>query len=309
MEAEIDLGSEAGIVFGPSDRHIRQLRDVLRVKVVARGETLLISGDDESVQRAKKAVEQLRGIAAAKQAVDAHEADTVIDSVSRGVDAAAKYGIEVFRKGRIIMPRTEGQKKYIEAMRRNSIVFSIGPAGTGKTYLAVAIAVSLLKKGSIRRIVLARPAVEAGEKLGFLPGDLQEKVNPYLRPLYDAMDDMMDFDEVRRCLSRGVVEIVPLAFMRGRTINDALVILDEGQNSTTKQMKMFLTRLGENTKAVVTGDITQTDLPDTEESGLRQAWNLLKGIDGIGFVALTKQDIVRHRLVSDIVHAYEKTEK
>jgi len=166
-----------------------------------------------------------------------------------------------------------------------------------------------LKKGTLRRIVLARPAVEAGEKLGFLPGDLEEKVNPYLRPLYDAMDDMMDFDEVRRSLSRGIVEIVPLAFMRGRTLNDAFVILDEGQNSTRKQMKMFLTRLGENTKAVITGDITQVDLPDTEESGLREAWKILKEIKSIGFVELTERDIVRHRIVQDIVRAYEKHEK
>jgi phosphate starvation-inducible PhoH-like protein len=235
--------------------------------------------------------------------------DSIIDGAARDVEAVGDYGIEVFRKGRIIMPRTEGQKKYIEAMRRNSVVFSIGPAGTGKTYLAVALAVSALKKGKLRRIVLARPAVEAGEKLGFLPGDLEEKVNPYLRPLYDAMDDMMDFDEVRRSLTRGIVEIVPLAFMRGRTLNDAFVILDEGQNSTRKQMKMFLTRLGENTKAVITGDITQVDLPDTEESGLRQAWKILKGIKGIGFVELTEKDIVRHRIVQDIVRAYEKHEK
>ena len=303
------MGSEAKIVFGLSDRHIRRLRDVLGVKVVARGEMLLVSGEDYAVRRARTAVEQLRGIAAAKHALDDHEVDTIIDAAARDVDAGEKYGIEVFRKGRLIMPRTEGQKKYIASMCENSIVFAIGPAGTGKTYLAVAIAISSLKRGNVRRIVLARPAVEAGEKLGFLPGDLQEKVNPYLRPLYDAMDDMMDFDEVRQCLSKGVVEIVPLAFMRGRTINDSVVILDEGQNSTVKQMKMFLTRLGENTKAIVTGDITQTDLPDSEESGLRQAWDILRGINGVGFVALTKKDIVRHRLVADIVQAYEKAEK
>lgn len=309
METKIHLGSEAKIVFGLSDRHIRRLRDVLGVRVVARKEMLLISGEDDAVGRAEMAVEQLRRIAAARHALDDLEADTVIDAAARDVAAAEKHSIEVFRKGRRIMPRTEGQKKYITSMRKNSIVFAIGPAGTGKTYLAVAIAVSSLKRGAVRRIVLARPAVEAGEKLGFLPGDLQEKVNPYLRPLYDAMDDMMDFDEVRQCLSKGVVEIVPLAFMRGRTMNDAVVILDEGQNSTTRQMKMFLTRIGENTKAIVTGDVTQTDLPDTEESGLRQAWDLLKGINDIGFVALTKKDIVRHRLVSDIVYAYEKAEK
>lgn len=306
MEAEIQLGCEAKIVFGSRDRYIRKLRDVLDVKVVARDETILLSGSREAVERAEMAIEQMRGIAAAKHTIDASEVDTILNAASRNTNAAGKYSIEVFRNKRLIMPRTEGQKKYIAAMRGNSIIFAIGPAGTGKTYLAVAIAVSSLKKGSIRRIVLARPAVEAGEKLGFLPGDFQEKVDPYLRPLYDAMDDMMDFDEVRQSLSKGVVEIVPLAFMRGRTLNDAFVILDEGQNTTTKQMKMFLTRLGENTKAVVTGDITQTDLPDTEKSGLSQAWDLLQGIKDIGFVELTKADIVRHRLVQDIVAAYEK---
>ncbi len=295
-------------MFGLRDCYIRRLRDAFGVKVAARDETLFLSGEDKSVERARMAAEQKRGIAAAKHTLDASEVDTILDAASRDTNAAGKYGIEVFRNKRLIMPRTEGQKKYIDAMRGNSIVFSIGPAGTGKTYLAVAIAVSSLKKSKIRRIVLARPAVEAGEKLGFLPGDLQEKVNPYLRPLYDAMDDMMDFDEVRRSLSRGVVEIVPLAFMRGRTLNDAFVILDEAQNSTSKQMKMFLTRLGENTKAVVAGDITQTDLPDTEKSGLRQAWDLLKGIKDIGFVELTKADIVRHRLVQNIVTAYEEAE-
>jgi phosphate starvation-inducible PhoH-like protein len=308
MEAEITLGDEGRMLFGPGDRYLKKLRKALDVKLVARDEMLLIKGREDAVKRAKRAIEQLRGIVAAKQSLDPHEVESIIDGAARNVEAAGDYGIEVFRKGRIIMPRTEGQKKYIQAMRRNSIVFSIGPAGTGKTYLAVALAVSALKKGSLRRIVLARPAVEAGEKLGFLPGDLEEKVNPYLRPLYDAMDDMMDFDEVRRSLSRGIVEIVPLAFMRGRTLNDAFVILDEGQNSTKKQMKMFLTRLGENTKAVVTGDITQIDLPDTEESGLRQAWKILKRIKGIGFVELTEKDIVRHRIVQDIVRAYEKYE-
>ena len=309
MEVEIDLGGEAKAVLGLSDRYIRKLKKVLGIKVVVRGEMLLLSGEDDAVERAKTAVEQFLEIASSKHDLDDHEANTIIDAAARDVDSAEKHGIEVFRKGRRIIPRTEGQKKYINAMRENSIVFAIGPAGTGKTYLAVAIAVSSLKRGSVRRIVLARPAVEAGEKLGFLPGDLQEKVNPYLRPLYDAMDDMMDFDEVRQCLSKGVVEIVPMAFMRGRTINDAVVILDEGQNSTGKQMKMFLTRLGENTTAIITGDITQTDLPDSEESGLKQVWSILKGIKDIGFVSLTKKDIVRHRLVSDIVHAYEKAKK
>jgi phosphate starvation-inducible PhoH-like protein len=309
MEIEIQLGPEAQVVFGIEGRNMRRLRELLGVEIVARGEMVKIRGRDDFVRRAGKAVEQLRGIAAARQALDDYEVESVLKAASSNIEAAEANGIEVFRNGRIIMPRTEGQKRYIETMRRNPMVFSVGPAGTGKTYLAVALAVSSLKKAKLRRIVLARPAVEAGEKLGFLPGDLQEKVNPYLRPLYDAMDDMMDFSETRRCLDRGIVEIVPLAFMRGRTLNDAFVILDEGQNTTIKQMMMFLTRLGENTRAVVTGDLTQTDLPDSQESGLRHACKILRDIEGIGFAFLNDKDIVRHRLVQEIVLAYERAEK
>jgi phosphate starvation-inducible protein PhoH and related proteins len=210
---------------------------------------------------------------------------------------------------RIITPKSIKQKEYIESIRRFDIVFGVGPAGTGKTYLAMAMAVAAMAKEQVRRIVLVRPAVEAGEKLGFLPGDLAEKVNPYLRPLYDALHDMMDYEKASNLLHRGAIEVAPLAFMRGRTLNDAFVILDEAQNTTTEQMKMFLTRLGLGSKAVITGDITQIDLPETKTSGLVEAMQLLKGIDEIRFVFFTKRDVVRHRLVQEIIEAYERAEE
>ncbi|HCP09298.1 MAG TPA: phosphate starvation-inducible protein PhoH, partial [Thermodesulfobacterium commune] len=210
---------------------------------------------------------------------------------------------------KVITPKGITQKKYIEAIRRSEIVFGIGPAGTGKTYLAVAMAVSYLMKGEVNRLILVRPAVEAGEKLGFLPGDIAEKVNPYLRPLYDALYDMLSFDKVARLFQKGAIEIAPLAFMRGRTLNEAFIILDEAQNTTSEQMKMFLTRLGQNSKAVITGDVTQIDLPDPKKSGLLEAMEVLEGIEGISFIYFTKSDVVRHPIVQRIIEAYEKKEQ
>jgi phosphate starvation-inducible PhoH-like protein len=215
--------------------------------------------------------------------------------------------IDVYAKGHAIRPKTEGQKRYIQTIQNNDLTFCTGPAGTGKTYLAVAAAASLLKTGRARRLVLARPAVEAGERLGFLPGDLQAKVNPYLRPLFDALHDMMDFEQVKRFMVNDVIEVIPLAFMRGRTLNECVVILDEAQNTTAAQMLMFLTRLGHDSKMIVTGDASQVDLPDGTRSGLMDAINKLRGIKGIGIVALEVEDIVRHRLVQSIVNAYERS--
>jgi phosphate starvation-inducible PhoH-like protein len=215
----------------------------------------------------------------------------------------------VTSKDRTIAPKSRAQKEYIDAIRNHDIVFGIGPAGTGKTYLAMAMAVSALSKGTVNRIILTRPAVEAGEALGFLPGDLAEKVDPYLRPLYDALHDMMRFEKVSSLLQRGIIEVAPIAFMRGRTLNDSFVILDEAQNTTSEQMKMFLTRIGFSSKAVITGDITQIDLPSTKPSGLIESKNILSEIDGIQFVYFTKSDVVRHRLVQDIIRAYEELEK
>ncbi|MCX8106036.1 MAG: PhoH family protein, partial [Ignavibacterium album] len=209
-------------------------------------------------------------------------------------------------KNDVVKAKTPGQKKYIQIAQKNDICFAIGPAGTGKTYLAVALAVSALKKGLVKKIILARPAVEAGESLGFLPGDFQEKIDPYLRPLYDALDEMLPTEKLRAYIEKGIVEIVPLAYMRGRTLNNAYVILDEAQNATALQMKMFLTRLGANSKAIITGDITQIDLPSKTKSGLIQAKEILQGISGVGFVYFDKEDVVRHKLVKDIINAYEK---
>jgi len=217
--------------------------------------------------------------------------------------------IPVSSKKKFIVPRSEGQKEYIEAIRKNDLVIAIGPAGTGKTYLAMAMAVNALVKKQVSRIILARPAVEAGERLGFLPGDLYEKVNPYLRPLYDALFDMMEADRASRLMDKGIIEIAPLAFMRGRTLNDSFIILDEAQNTTSEQMKMFLTRLGFNSKAVITGDITQIDLPPEKVSGLVEAEEILRGVEGVRFVYFSERDVVRHKLVQRIIRAYEEYEK
>ena len=314
MELTIAISSDAEreALFGPANRTLRILRDELSVSLVARGHSLRISGRAPAVSRAAAVIEALRKTARSGTYVD-H--DVVLASVrelenSQTDQPVADSGsdtdgaIEVFPRGRYIHPRTSGQKDYVKGIAANDLVFCIGPAGTGKTYLAVAMAVSALKQGQIKRIILVRPAVEAGERLGFLPGDMQAKVNPYLRPLFDALHDMMEFDQIKRLMVNDVIEVIPLAFMRGRTLNDSVVILDESQNTTAAQMLMFLTRLGHNSKMIVTGDISQIDLPPDQPSGMIDAWRKLRSIKGVAFVELTAQDIVRHRLVNAIVKVY-----
>jgi len=296
MERTLQVANDVHrrLVFGPRDRHLRMIRDAFGVRLAARDERIRIAGEADAVTQADG------------QVITASEVQQIIDTVGRSGRGPALKQIEVYTAGRPVRPQTPGQLAYCEAIERNDLVFCIGPAGTGKTYLAVAMAVQALKHKQIKRIALVRPAVEAGEKLGYLPGDLEAKVNPYLRPLLDALHDMMGFKQVRSYIETDVIEIVPLAYMRGRTLNDAIIILDEAQNSTTAQMKMFLTRMGMRSKMVVTGDITQVDLEAGRKSGLVDACNKLAGIDGIEMVELTREDIVRHRLVQAIVDAYEQ---
>ena len=292
-------------VHGLNDVNLKLVRKVFRVTLISRDDTIGLDGDVEGVTRAARVLEEIKSRGELGSDVGINEVEAIIEAVRNDVDLKAVDRIDVFRKGAPVVPRTKGQEQYVAAMRRADIVFSIGPAGTGKTYLAVAMAAAALRASDVHRIVLVRPAVEAGEKLGFLPGDMQDKVGPYLRPLYDALNDMMDFNRVQQLCERGIIEVAPLAYMRGRTLNHAFIILDETQNCTIPQMKMFLTRLGVNSRAVITGDVTQIDLPASEVSGLRHAWGLLRGVGGIRFVELTGHDIVRHRLVQEIVDAYE----
>lgn len=302
--------SEAHSLFGSHDKYLRMVRDAFKVQIVARNGVLKLEGEKGQVEKCAEAFNRLLEIIRKGRHIRQEEVEKIIAGIEKGPEtmpsASGGQAIEVFLKGTSIQPRTEGQASYVEAIRTHDLVFCIGPAGTGKTYLAVAMALSALKAGVLRKIILARPAVEAGEKLGFLPGDIQAKVNPYLRPLYDALADMMEFAQVRKYLEGDIIEILPLAFMRGRTLNDAFIILDEAQNCTIKQMKTFLTRLGVKSKVVVTGDITQVDLPSAEISGLADVQERLRGVNGISFIYLTRKDIVRHRLVQDIVDAYEK---
>jgi phosphate starvation-inducible protein PhoH and related proteins len=293
-------------LFGSADRHLRMIRDAFGVSLVSRDDELRLAGEREQVGKAALVLDQMQK---KLRRQDWISVDDVGQAISRAADQERerKDGeIDVYAKGHAIKPKTEGQQRYVETMFANDLTFCTGPAGTGKTYLAVAVAASFLKRGQARRIVLARPAVEAGERLGFLPGDLQAKVNPYLRPLFDALHDMMDFEQVKRFMVNDVIEVIPLAFMRGRTLNDSVIILDEAQNTTAAQMLMFLTRLGHDSKMIVTGDASQVDLPDGTRSGLVDAIDKLRGIKGIGLVELEKSDIVRHRLVQNIVNAYER---
>jgi phosphate starvation-inducible PhoH-like protein len=294
-------------LFGPADRHLRLLREELGVQLVCRNDEIRISGNPEQVNKAALVLEQMQRKLRVQDWLSAQD---ITDAVARAQPArqtAAAGDIDVYVKGRTIHPRTAGQRQYVQAILQHDLTFCVGPAGTGKTYLAVAAAASLLKAGTVKRIVLARPAVEAGERLGFLPGDLQAKVNPYLRPLFDALHDMMDFEQVKRFMLNDLIEVIPLAFMRGRTLNQAVVILDEAQNTTPAQMLMFLTRLGHDSKMIVTGDATQVDLPPDVPSGLVDATNRLGGIKGVASVWLQQGDIVRHRLVQSIVSAYDAT--
>jgi phosphate starvation-inducible PhoH-like protein len=296
-------------LFGPSDSHLRLLRQSLGVRITARQGNLIITGKEKSVNRTAEIIDKMQKRLIKHGSLRAADVTTLITQDDSPITAETGKAITVYSHKKVIEPNTKGQLKYVETMLANDLTFCIGPAGTGKTYLAVAIAVSMLKKKQIRRIVLARPAVEAGEKLGFLPGDIQAKVNPYLRPLFDALEDMMDFTQMRKFMELDIIEIIPLAFMRGRTLNEAVIICDEAQNTSALQMLMVLTRLGHGSKMIVTGDITQIDLPTGQKSGMVEALELLRRIKGIGSVELTQRDIVRHRLVQNIVRAYKKKAK
>ena len=294
---------------GVNDANLLELSKRLGVRVSLRGDSLSLSGPPEAVERAMPVVQALVDLArmGGGETLDVHDVERVMADEAHGaLGTPNTEDVKIILPGlrRVIQPKTAGQRTYLRAIAQHDIVIGIGPAGTGKTYLAVAAAVDALSRKRVRRIILARPAVEAGENLGFLPGDLQEKVDPYLRPLYDALEDMMPRDRVQKALETRTIEIVPLAYMRGRTLSDAFVILDEAQNATGMQMKMFLTRLGVNSRAVITGDKTQIDLPNREDSGLLQVERILPGIEGIGFCYLEDSDVVRHRLVRDIIRAY-----
>jgi phosphate starvation-inducible PhoH-like protein len=293
-------------LFGSADKYLRMIRDTFGVQLVARDAELRISGERDQVAKTVQVVELMQKKLRRQDWLSVEDVGQAIGKAMEAEQEKTADDIEVFAKGHAIKPKTAGQKKYIETALNNDLTFCVGPAGTGKTYLAVALAASMLKRGQAKRLVLARPAVEAGERLGFLPGDLQAKVNPYLRPLFDALHDMMDFEQVKRFMVSDVIEVIPLAFMRGRTLNDSVIILDEAQNTTVSQMLMFLTRLGHDSKMIVTGDASQTDLPDGTASGLVDALRKLRGIKGIGVVELDRADIVRHRLVTNIVNAYER---
>ena len=309
-EATLTL-AEPGLVltiFGPRDQHLRAVREALGVKISHRDSEIHVSGEEAAVIRATEVLERMKSLAERKGSLAGEDVARALSRVQGETSAALEEVIDVINASRKIQPRTSGQAQYIEMIRKYDIVFAVGPAGTGKTYLAVALAVEALKRRSVRKIVLVRPAVEAGESLGFLPGDLQAKINPYLRPLLDALHEMIDHDQIKLFMEQDVIEVIPLAYMRGRTLNEAFIILDEAQNTTIAQMKMFLTRMGENSKIVIAGDITQVDLPPHTRSGLTDAISRLAGINGIGVTRLTNADIVRHRLVHDIVRAYEQGE-
>ena len=299
-------------LFGSFDENIKLIESQYNVKVISRGSEIKVNGDAENVSKAVRAINGLLTLINRGEALSEQNVRYVLSLVKEGSEdkLTEMTGdcVCITAKGKPIKPKTLGQKKYLECIKNNTITLGAGPAGTGKTYLAVAMAVNAFRAKEINRIILTRPAVEAGEKLGFLPGDLQQKVDPYLRPLYDALFDMLGAESFQRYQERGSIEVAPLAYMRGRTLDDSFIILDEAQNTTREQMKMFLTRLGFNSKIVVTGDITQIDLPDGKKSGLVEAMKILKGIDDIAINVFTEKDVVRHRLVQDIIKAYEKQE-
>ncbi len=303
---------QAVSLFGSFDENIRMIEKEYNVSVVSRGSDLKIMGDAENVSRAVRAVNSLLTLINRGETLSEQNVRYVLSLVNEGnedkLSAMTTDSICITAKGRPVKPKTLGQKKYTQAINNNTITFGVGPAGTGKTYLAVAMAVTAFRAKEVNRIILTRPAVEAGEKLGFLPGDLQSKVDPYLRPLYDALFDMLGAENFQRYQERGAIEVAPLAYMRGRTLDDSFIILDEAQNTTPEQMKMFLTRLGFRSKMVVTGDITQIDLPDGKQSGLKKVLNILKNVNDIEIVKFNRKDVVRHRLVQDIINAYEKYE-
>lgn len=308
-----DRMEQAVSLFGSFDENIRMIEEHYHVDAVVRGGTLKLSGDPEAVDKAIRAVKALLQLVNSGEPLGEQNVRYVMMLVDEGADDQmnnlSSDGIGITAKGKPVKPKTLGQKQYVDAIRNNTIVLGVGPAGTGKTYLAVAMAVKAFRNKEINRIILTRPAVEAGEKLGFLPGDLQSKVDPYLRPLYDALFDMLGAETYQRYLERGDIEIAPLAYMRGRTLDDSFIILDEAQNTTPEQMKMFLTRLGFNSKMVVTGDATQIDLPGEKRSGLKEVLKILKGVEDVAICTLTQKDVVRHPLVQRIVAAYEQFEK
>ncbi|HWO97972.1 MAG TPA: PhoH family protein [Bacillus sp. (in: firmicutes)] len=309
---QLENPNEAIALFGIQDVHLRRIEEEMQVSVVSRGEGITISGDSRQVELANEILKKLLTII--RRNISISERD-VLYAINMAKNGTLEFFDDVYNeeiaknvKGKSIRIKTLGQKQYVSAIRTKDLIFGIGPAGTGKTYLAVVMAVNALKNGNIKRIILTRPAVEAGESLGFLPGDLKEKVDPYLRPLYDALHDILGTEHTQRLIERGVIEIAPLAYMRGRTLDDAFVILDEAQNTTPAQMKMFLTRLGFGSKMVITGDISQVDLPKGVKSGLAVTQGILKEVNGIAFVYLEQSDVVRHPLVGRIIEAYEKHE-
>ena len=310
VEHRLDAeGADHLLLAGVNDVNIQELTRIFAIRMVLRGDQVVLSGDLDSVERSVPVIQHLIELARLRAPFDTNDIVRLAESVDAGgVEAVVPPGEEIRialpGSRKVISPKSDGQRRYLDAITQHDIVIGIGPAGTGKTYLAVAKAVEALYKKRVKRIILARPAVEAGENLGFLPGDLQEKVDPYLRPLYDALEDMMPIERVRRSIEDRTIEIAPLAYMRGRTLSDAFVILDEAQNATTAQMKMFLTRLGLNSRVVITGDKTQIDLPRKQDSGLLQVEQILAGIDGISILYLDAMDVIRHRLVKDIIRAY-----
>ena len=308
-----DRMEQAVGLFGSFDENIRQVEQKFSVDVVSRGSELKVKGEAENVAKAVRAINGLLTLLNKGEELSEQNVRYVLSMVEEGkedqLESLTTGCICITSKGKPVKPKTLGQKKYVEAIQSGTITFGVGPAGTGKTYLAVAMAVTAFRAKEVSRIILTRPAVEAGEKLGFLPGDLQQKVDPYLRPLYDALFDMLGAENFQKQQERGSIEVAPLAYMRGRTLDDSFIILDEAQNTTPEQMKMFLTRLGFNSKMVVTGDITQIDLPDGKKSGLVEAVRILKHVEGITTVRFNEKDVVRHRLVQDIIKAYEKNEE
>jgi phosphate starvation-inducible PhoH-like protein len=305
LSLTLENRDEAVSLFGSRDQHLRLVRDALGVRLIARGDTIQIEGSEDKVSEADRVFQQLRQMLRHQGKLSPEDVRTVLAVVQHGGERLGAQNLTPVEGGRYVRPRTDGQARYVRAMYDNDLTLCIGPAGTGKTYLAVGMAVNLLRQGQVRRIVLVRPAVEAGERLGFLPGDIVAKVNPYLRPLFDALNDMMEPEQVKRYMENDIIEIVPLAYMRGRTLNQSVIILDEGQNTTVPQMKMFLTRMGNGSKIIVTGDVTQVDLPKQTHSGLIDAMHRLRDIDRIAIVHLDEHDIVRHPLVQQIVRAYE----
>jgi len=309
MKKEIQIqGIDAVEITGIADTNLKILEDSFTCKILLRGDTIFMDGDEQPVTQAEEVISEMMNTFSRKNSLTEGDIRSLVALISEGhhVKTNDTEQVLLYTKQGKIVPKSEGQRKMVETCQNSDISLVIGPAGTGKTYLAVAQAVAAFKNRHVKRIILSRPAVEAGESLGFLPGDLREKIDPYLTPLYDALRDMFASATLKSHISKRVIEVVPLAYMRGRTLNDAFIILDEAQNCTAMQMKMFLTRMGPNSKAIITGDVTQMDLPSRDDSGLLQAEILLKGIDGIGFVYMTEEDVVRHRLVKDIIKAYNK---